>query len=369
MSIERQAPMATTSPTPLPRRLLATALLGALMVGLAPAAGLAQSASPGQASVDASPSVAVSSTVPAEPTALKVGLGYIPSVQFAQFYLADEAGYYEEAGLDVTFQNKVDPELITLVGQGAVDIGMGDGTSLIPAVSQGIPVVYGATVFARFPNVLFSLAETGIDDVADLAGRSVGIPGRFGSSWVALQALLASAGLTTDDVEVVTYPDFGHGVAVAQGQVDAAIGFLNNEPLQLAREDKAVNVIRVDDLAPLPGPGLVVGRATLESKGDALRAFTAATLRAMEDIIADPRRGLEATFSRVPELAADPDTQLAILEATVDAWQSDRTRADGLGSIDVETWQSALDIMTTLPDSVVAEPPALDQLITDQLLP
>ena len=30
----------------------------------------------------------------AEPVALTVGLGYIPSVQFAPFYLAEQAGYY-----------------------------------------------------------------------------------------------------------------------------------------------------------------------------------------------------------------------------------------------------------------------------------
>ena len=39
------------------------------------------------------------------PVKLTVGLGYIPNVQFAQFYLADQAGYYRDAGLDVTFQN------------------------------------------------------------------------------------------------------------------------------------------------------------------------------------------------------------------------------------------------------------------------
>jgi NitT/TauT family transport system substrate-binding protein len=300
---------------------------------------------------------------------LTVGLGYVPSVQFAQFYLADEAGYYVDAGLDVTFQNKVDPDLITLVAQGALDIGMGDGTSLIPAVSQGIPVIYAATVFGRFPNVIFSLEESGIDSVTDLVGRSVGIPGRFGSSWVALQALLASAGLTSNDVEVVTYPDFGHGVAVAEGQVDAAIGYVNNEPVQLAREGLATDVLRIDDVAPLPGPGLVVGTATLETKREALRAFTAATLRAMEEIVADPRRGLDATFARVPELAADPDTQLAVLEATVDAWQSDYSREHGLGSIDREAWAAAVDIMTALPDSVVTTPPTIDELVTDELLP
>jgi NitT/TauT family transport system substrate-binding protein len=344
-----------------------------VVVALRPGTAMAQ-ATPSATSGPGSSEAAVGSpgseaADPSSPlTPLTVGLGYIPSVQFAQFYLADEAGYYADAGLDVTFQHNVDVDLITLVGQGAVDIGLGDGTSLIPAVSQGIPVVYGATVFARFPNVLFSLQGSGIHEVADLAGRSVGIPGRFGSSWVGLEALLASAGLTPDDVKIVTYPDFGHGVAVAEGQVDAAIGYLNNEPVVLAREGRAVDTIRVDEVAPLPGPGLIVGRSALETKADALRAFTAATLRAMEDIVTEPQRGLDATLARVPELAADPELQLAILEATADAWQSDDTLEHGLGSIDRNTWQSAIDIVTSLPDWAGTTPPEVDQLVTDELL-
>jgi NitT/TauT family transport system substrate-binding protein len=306
---------------------------------------------------------------PTELTELIVGLGFIPSVQFAQFYLADEAGYYEEAGLDVTFQNKIDPELITLLAQGAVDIGMADGTSLIPAVSQGIPVVYGATIYGNFPNVVFAPAGIGIETVADLEGRSIGIPGRYGSSWVMLQALLASEGLTVDDIDVVTYSDFGQGVAVAQGQVDAATGFVNNEPVQLAREGVAVEILSVDDVAPLPGPGLAVGVETLETKGAALRAFTAATVRAMEDITVDPQLGLKATFTRVPELAGDPETQLAILEATVELWNSAHALENGLGSVDRAAWESGLEIMTALPDSVVANPLTVDQLITDALQP
>ena len=200
---------------------------------------------------------------------------------------------------------------------------------------------------------------------ADLAGHSVGIPGRFGSSWIALQALLASAGLTPEDVEVVTYPDFGHGVAVAEGQVDAAVGYLNNEPIQLAREGIAVDVLSVDDVAPLPGPGLVVGRSDARGAGAALRAFTAATLRAMADIEADPQLGLDATFVHVPELASDPDTQLAILQATIDAWSNEYTDAHGLGAIDPSVWESALATMEALPGSLVAAPVGVEDLITE----
>src|SRR5438105_2922697 len=65
-------------------------------------------------------------------TKLTVGLGYIPSVQFAQFYRAKVQGYYAAAGLDVTFNNGDDANLITLIAQGADDIGIADGTSVIP---------------------------------------------------------------------------------------------------------------------------------------------------------------------------------------------------------------------------------------------
>ena len=119
----------------------------------------------------------------------------------------------------------------------------------------------------------------------------------------------------------------------------------------------------------MPGPGLVAGRDTLERKGEALRAFTAATVRAMEDIMADPQLGLEATFARVPELAADPETQLAILEATIDAWTSDYTAEHGLGSVDRAAWESGLEIMSSLPDSVVSDELTVDDLVTDALRP
>ncbi|MDQ3447716.1 MAG: ABC transporter substrate-binding protein [Chloroflexota bacterium] len=301
-------------------------------------------------------------------TALTVGLGYIPSVQFAQFYLAEAEGYYDDAGLDVTFQNRIDPELITLLGQGAIDIGMGDGTSVIPAVSQDIPVRYVATIYARFPSVVFAKESAGIDEPADLEGRSLGIPGRFGSSWIMLQALLASAGLTPDDLEIELYPDFGQAIAVEQDQVDAATGFANNEPVQLDLAGAAVSVLRVDDVTPLPGPGLVAGTGTLENKSDAIRAFVAVTLRAMEEIIADPERGLDAAIARVPELGEERDAQAAILDATIETWTSGFTDANGLGAIDRDAWATSVEFMRSLPDTVVARPVAVDELVTEELL-
>ena len=343
------------------------ALMAAACGGTAsPAPAGSPSASPAGAS-SASPA---HSPTPSAPVKLVVGLGYIPNVQFAQFYLADQAGYYRDAGLQVEFQNKIDPELVTLVGQGAVDVGISDGTSVIPAVSQGIPIRYVFTVFAQFPNVVLSKATSGIATVADLRGRKVGIPGKFGSSWIQLEALLAGAGLATSDVSLVLFPDFGQLAALQQGAVDAATGYANNEPVQLALGGQKASVLALPPASQLPGPGLIVSAAALNGpKKDALRAFVAATQRAMRDIEADPAKGVDAAIAQVQALGTNRPAQLAVLQATIALWESDYTRANGLGAVDPALWERSIAYMGALPDKLLAKPVAVTDCISSALLP
>jgi NitT/TauT family transport system substrate-binding protein len=352
-----------------PRRRSFGALV-ALVVAIAAACSSGSSASPSAISSTGclNPGGA-SASCGGETTSLTVGLGYIPSVQFAQFYRAEQAGYYRDAGLDVTFENKIDPELITLVGQGAVDIGIADGTSVIPAVSQGIPVRYVATIYAKFPNIVFARTTSGITQPADLKGKRIGTPGTYGSSWVMLQALLQKAGLTTSDVTIQTYPDFTQAIAVARGQVDAATGFLNNEPIQLKQQGLDTTILSVDDIVPLPGNGLIVGEKTLETKRDALKAFVAATLRAQQEVAANPGLGLDAAIAAVPDLAAQRATQQAILAATITAWSNGYTSAHGPGAINPDDWTRSIAFMQSLPGHLLAKPVTADQIVSTDLLP
>jgi len=298
-------------------------------------------------------------------TQLTVGLGYIPSVQFAPFYLAQQRGYYSGAGLEVSFENKIDPDLVTLVGSRALDVGVADGTSVIPAVSQGIPIRYVATIYGSYPSVVFAKATSGITEAADLAGKKIGIPGKYGSSWVMLQALLGSASLTPDDVTIVEYPDFGQGVAVQQAAVDAATGFANNEPVQLERNGEKAVVLHVDRIVPLPGPGLIAATATIDEKNAAIRAFVGQTLRAMEVIAADPKAGVEAAISAVPELATDRENQAAILQATIATWR-DPTGAKPFGTIDRAAWDASITYLASL--DMVPKPVKVEDVIRDDLV-
>ena len=344
-------------------------LVVAALVATACGGGASTPGSPGSGATTPGGSAA-SSASPTAPVKLVVGLGYIPSIQFAQFYLADQAGYYRDTGLQVEFQNKIDPELVTLVGQGAVDVGISDGTSVIPAVSQGIPIRYVFSVFAQFPNVVFTSAASGIATTTDLRGKKVGIPGKFGSSWIQLEALLAAAGMTSADLQLVLFPDFGQLAALQKGAVDAATGYANNEPVRLALSGQKASVLALPPASQLPGPGLIVGAAALTGpKRDALKAFIAATQHAMRDIEADPQKGVDAAITRIPELATDRPAQLAVLQATIALWESAYTQANGLGAVDPSLWDRSIAFMAGLPDKLLARPVTTADCISSALLP
>ena len=182
-----------------------------------------------------------------------------------------------------------------------------------------------------------------------------------------LQALLASAKLTTDDVEIVEYPDFTQEAAVEQGAVDAATGFANNEPVQLELHGSDPVILRIDDITPLPGPGLIASTATLDAKHDAISAFVAATLQAMEEIKADPTVGLDAAIAAVPELATAKDAQAAILKATIDSWSGPTQQARSLGAIDRDGWTASIAYLAR--SGMVKDPVTTDQVVREDLLP
>ena len=50
---------------------------------------------------------------------------------------------------------------------------------MIPAVSNGIPIEYVATIYGKFPNVVFAKASSGIKTAADLKGKKIGVPGKL----------------------------------------------------------------------------------------------------------------------------------------------------------------------------------------------
>jgi len=121
-------------------------------------------------------------------------------------------------------------DLLQLVGTGKRQFVVGSGAQVILARAQGLPVVHVMIWYRHFPIVVFSRQD--LEKPEDLVGKKVGIPGLFGGSYVSWQALLYATGVAPEKVRMGTI-GFTQAEAVAAGQVDAAVGYAMNEPVDV----------------------------------------------------------------------------------------------------------------------------------------
>jgi NitT/TauT family transport system substrate-binding protein len=233
-----------------------------------------------------------------------IAMGYIPNVQFAPYYVAYQKGYYAAAGLTVHFNYSTSTDVMKLVGTGAIAFGNAEADQVIVARARGLPDVSVFTQYQRFPVVIFALRSSGIRSFADLKGKTIGIPGLYGASYTGLLAALAAAHLTTSDVHVEAI-GYAQVAEVAQHKVDAAVGYVMNEPVQLQQQGYAVTVLPIANLVPLGGPGIVTSTALIKSNPDLVKRFVQATYQGQ--LYTDAHAGEAFAISRryMPALAAN----------------------------------------------------------------
>src|SRR6266702_7060027 len=173
------------------------------------------------------------STSPAALTKVSIGLGYIPDIQFAPFYVAQSKGYYKAAGLDVTFHHGIVNDLIGSMVLGHDNFVFASGDEALVARSKGLKVVDVSTIFQKYPVSLIVPANSPIHTLADLKGHTIGEPGPFGATHTGLLALLYQAHLSPSEVHV-TEIGFTQVTALLTHKFDAVVGYSNNEPIQLS---------------------------------------------------------------------------------------------------------------------------------------
>jgi NitT/TauT family transport system substrate-binding protein len=314
------------------------------------AATLAACGAPAQTNSGAAPAAQPTAAAgAAQPTAgqtlrdVTMAMPYIPNVQFAHFYVADKKGYYAAEGLKVNFDYNFETDVVQRVAQGTVQFGAASGDSVLLARAQGLPVVTVSTNSQRFPAVFFSKVAENITKPADMKGKSVGIPGRFGASYIGLLALLYANQMQESDLNVQEI-GFAQVAALSEGKVQVASGYGNNEPVQLDQQGIKVNVIKVSDFYPLASDGLIAGEALIQGQPETVRGFVRATLKGMQDAIENPDEAFQISMDYIKELkSADAKTQQLqrkVLQETLPYWQSDMTAKQGLGYTDSKSWEA-----------------------------
>lgn len=291
-------------------------------------------------------------------TPIRLPMGYIPDPQYAPLYVAVDKGYFAEAGIEIEFDYSFETDGMALVGANELPFALVGGDQVILARAQGIPVVYVMEWYQKYPIAIVSKEASGIVTPADLAGRSVGLPGFFGASYVGYAGLLFANGLEMSDVNANDI-GFNQVESLLANQSEAVVVFANNEPVQLAVRGEAINVINVADYVDMVSNGLITNEQTIAENPELVQRFVRVMVRGLADTLADPAGAYEISKKFVEGL---DDSRMNVLEASLPIWQ-----ADVLGYTEARSWDKTQEILLQmgLLDAPVEN---LDQAYTNEFI-
>ncbi|WP_061933374.1 ABC transporter substrate-binding protein [Aureimonas sp. AU22] len=291
----------------------------------------------------------------------------------ALFFLAEDKGYFKQAGLDVTIdQGEGSAAAITKVATGAYDVGFGDINALI-ALAATQPDQAPIGIYQMFNTPPFTIAvkaDGPIAKPADLAGKTIGGPASDGALKL-FPAFAKAAGIDPAGVTVTNMQPNLREQMLMSGQVDGVFGYVNT----IAFSAKAAGIdpetqlrfVKFGDYGlDLYSNAVVASKSFAAKHPEALKGLVAALNRATKDMIADPAGSVDAVMSREPLLnqAVEVERTQATLAAEMN---HPEIKTIGLGAIDPARMRRAIDVVVEA--NALPRTPALEKVFTDAFLP
>jgi len=280
----------------------------------------------------------------------------------AGILMAEERGYFRDAGLDVVVRTPGNPEYpVTYVVVGDDDVGIAQQPQILVRNEIEETVVAIGSVISEPTAALIWLKDSGIHEIADLKGKTIAIPGALYQSTF-LEHALARAGLTLDDVEVVAA---GYELVpeLLRGKVDAIFGGTSNiEGAALEARGAKPVITPVQELgAPAYDELMVIARPKCVAKyPEMYRRFMAAAARGTEAAVNDPH-GVARLIDR--SALSYPGAGRKEIEAQVEATLPLLSRS---GRIDLA---QAADLTKWMQENgLIEEKPPVAELFTNDYL-
>ncbi|CAI8272958.1 MAG: Putative thiamine biosynthesis protein [Rhodospirillaceae bacterium] len=246
--------------------------------------------------------------------------------------IAQEKGYFADAGLEVEIVAPADPSAPPkLVAAGQADIAISYQPQLHLQIAEGLPLVRVGTLVATPLNCLLVLEEGPVKSLADLKGRKVGYS-VAGVEEALLTGMLAPHNVTPSDIELINV-NFSLSPALMSGQVDAVIGaFRNFELNQMDIEGVKGRCFYLEEEGIPSYDELIYVANPANMDADKMARFIGATELATQFIINNPRESWKIFSGTAKELQnelnerawADTLPRFALRPAAFDAGRYQR---------------------------------------------
>jgi ABC-type nitrate/sulfonate/bicarbonate transport system substrate-binding protein len=235
----------------------------------------------------------------------KVVLDWTPNTNHSGMYLAKAKGWYEDAGLDVTFIEPGEAGSLQALASGKADVAVSVQEELIPARAAGLPVQSIAAIVQHNTSSLVSLASDGIERPKDLEGKTYG--GYGGQLEQALlDKLVTCDGGDPSKVRSVDVGEADYRIGLERNQYDAVWIFDGWDGIRLRQAGVDTSTIPfIDHQDCIPDwytPLLATSTKVEQQRADDLTAFMAATARGYQAAMADPKAASAALLDQTDDL-------------------------------------------------------------------
>ena len=217
------------------------------------------------------------------------------------FFVAEERGFYKEAGLEVKVeQGRGSASSAVVVGQGGFDLGHINITNAAQAIAKGVPLksiaVYQTRSSASFISFKDKIELKGPES---LKGAKIGsTPG--GSDALSLALFTKIVNVPRESLNVVGLDGAAKRAALLSGSVDVVSGDSHAYGAIVRGTGRVPSILLLSDYgAPLLGFGFVGNETFLKAKPEATKRFLAATRKGFEVAFADPKASCILIQSKV----------------------------------------------------------------------
>jgi ABC-type nitrate/sulfonate/bicarbonate transport system substrate-binding protein len=277
--------------------------------------------------------------------------------------IAKRLGFYQEQGLDLTWDFTTDATGIRLIGAGHYQAGsVSDAAAPVNFIADGVPIRAIALMTQRGSRALAVKKGSPITRPKQFEGKKVGIKT---SPWTEYLVMLATDKVDRSKVNEV--PVGFSSVELKDNIVDVLPVFAGNEPYVLKNQlNTEVDLIFPEDFGYPPiGTSYIVNANYAKSNPDQVSAFLKATLKGAEYMLNNKRESIQivAEYAGPGRTREQHEFQY---DVTVREMTSGHAPTKGVGYVTPAQWQAQIDLLHGM--GVIKTKPAVDQMLDTSFL-
>ena len=266
-------------------------------------------------------------------------LDWTPNTNHTGLYVAQEKGYFEEAGLEVEIVQPPEDGAEVLVASGKAQFGISFQDTMASALigEDALPITAVAAVLQHNTSGIISRAGEGMDSPKGMEGHSY-------ATWNTPIEIATLKKVVTDDggdfskVELIPSTVTDEVSALKTNSVDSIWIFYGWAGVKMELEGLATDYFAFADIDPVFDyytPVVIAGNQFLEEKPETAKAFLKALRKGYEFAIENPEEAADILCKEAPEL--DKELVVASQKYLKDQYQAE---AEYWGYIDAERWNN-----------------------------